>query len=151
MKKKYEIGKSMLEILRDVAGAVYDFRLDQNTVRMGEFVGTDKRESVRYERDVQSPRGMNIENIEMVRDGENIANYVLTKIASSPPYSVEDTASQAEYGLVEKYITVNADEAVTPSRYLEEHKSGVTDIAFSPIGRKYNEVEVGDVVSVWIA
>lgn len=153
MKKKYEIGKSMLAILKDIAMAGYDFRLsdDSTTVVVGEVVGLDRRKSVQYISDSSVPQMMNITDITASRSVGDIANYVLTKIASSPPYSVEDAESIAKYGRIEKYITVNADDGVTPSGYLAKHKNGATDFSFVPIDEDYLRVGLGDIVSVAIA
>jgi len=86
----------------------------------------------------------------MTRTASNIANYVLTKISTSPPYSVQDNTSITKYGRVEKFITVNADEAVTPSQYLAEHKDGESEYTFQPMGADYGSVNIGDIVSVSI-
>lgn len=148
--KSYEIGRSVLDILRDITNAGYEYRLEWNTLRVGKNIGDNRSDSVQYRKEWHSPAEWNIAEVTSAYHSKNTHNYVLTKIATSPPYSVEDTESIARYGRKEKYLSVSGDQGVTPSGYLAEHKASSREISLKPIDARFTHIAVGDFVGVYI-
>lgn len=150
VKKDYEIGRTILDILKDISTAGYEFRLEWNTVKFGKDIGADRSDRVVYRKEWFAPNEWNISEVKSEYHAGNTHNFVLTKIASSPPYSVQDDASIAKYGRKEKYISVSGDERTTPAWYLAERKESSREISITPADNNFTHISVGDRIGVFI-
>jgi len=133
---------SVYKILQDIAENWYEFKVEWNVVHLKSSVGIDRTTNdevfVEYIYDVDEPQWSNLDGVQIEDDANDFANGVIDKTNAS-----QDVWSEL---LFENYI----NEDVENADYIAEAKQYIWDYTLLVKNNDFTQVNVGDLVKVYV-
>lgn len=150
--KEYKRWESYLKVLQDMAENGYEFLIIDKVLYFKTSIGIDRTtgdDFVEYRYDINEPDDRSINGVQMSTDGYDLANGVVGKAWVNYTY-LSDTASKAEFWLIETSFSNSWDDATASQNFLDEHKESLSEFNINAVTQDFFEADLWDTVSVYI-
>lgn len=152
--KDYSIWITYLDILQDIAGNKYEFKLKDNTLTFLESIGKDRNQKEYYKDfryNLLEYWDSNIKSFKTSRKLKNFANVVLEIWRRKYSNENKNTESIEQFGKFEEAIKMKSfDSNSEIKNYIKSRFNPEIEYEISPISNNYFEVWIWDIIPVKI-